>query len=114
MYSYRMTLLDATPNIVSVTEAASQGIAKLVRGAEEGHDTVVARRGRPVAAMVGMRRLEELRELERDLRDIALILTRAATDTGARSGLDEVITAFGYDRATLEAELDADLAAGRE
>jgi len=114
MYSCGMTPLDATPNIVSVTEAASQGIAKLVRGAEEGHDTVVARHGRPVAAMVGMRRLEELRELERDLRDIALILTRAATDTGARIGLDEVITAFGYDRATLEAELDADLAAGRE
>jgi hypothetical protein len=64
--------------------------------------------------MVGMRRLEELRELERDLRDIALILTRAATDTGTRVGLDEVITAFGYDRAALEAELDADLAAGRE
>jgi prevent-host-death family protein len=114
MYSFGMTLLDATPNVVSVTEAASQGIAKLVRSAEEGHDTVVARHGRPVAAMVGMRRLEELRELERDLRDIALILTRAATDTGARVGLDEVITAFGYDRAALEAELDADLAAGRE
>lgn len=109
-----MTPLDATPNVVSVTEAARQGMARLVRGAEEGHDTVVARHGRPVAAMVGMRRLEELRELERDLRDIALVLTRAATDTGTRVGLDEVITAFGYDRATLAAELDADLAAGRE
>jgi prevent-host-death family protein len=109
-----MTLLGSTPTVLSVTEAASQGVAKLVRGAEEGHDTVVARHGRPVAAVVGTRRLAELRELERDLRDIALILTRAATDTGARIGLDEVITAFGYDRPTLEAELDADLAAGRE
>ena len=108
-----MTLLG-TPIVVSVTEAASQGVAKLVRGAEEGQDTVVARHGRPVAAMVGMRRLEELQELERDLRDIALILARAATDNGARIGLDEVITAFGYDRPTLEAELDADLTAGRE
>jgi hypothetical protein len=61
-----------------------------------------------------MRRLEELRELERDLWDIALILTRAATDTGARVGLDEVITAFGYDRTTLEAELDAYLAEGQD
>lgn len=109
-----MTPLGSTPTVVSVTEAASQGVAKLVRGAEEGHDIVVARHGRPVAAMVGMRRLAELQELERDLRDIALILARAATDTGARIGLDEVITAFGYDRQTLEAELDADLAAGRE
>jgi hypothetical protein len=64
--------------------------------------------------MVSMRRLAELRELERDLRDVALILTRAATDTGARAGLDEVIAAFGYDRATLEAELDAEIATGRE
>jgi len=52
-----------------------------------------------------------LPELEQD---IALILARAATDTGARISLDEVITAFGYDRLTLEAELDADLAAERE
>jgi hypothetical protein len=78
------------------------------------HLALVARHGRPVAAMVGMRRLEELRELERDLRDIALILTRAATDTGTRIGLDEVIAAFGCDRTPLEAELDADLAADRE
>jgi hypothetical protein len=51
---------------------------------------------------------------EEDLRDIALSLTRAATDSGARVGLDEAIAAFAFDRAELEAELDADLAAGRE
>jgi hypothetical protein len=51
---------------------------------------------------------------EQDLRDIALSLTRAATDSGAGVGLDEAIAAFGFDRAELEAELDADLAAGRE
>lgn len=51
--------------------------------------------------------------LEVDLRETALILSRAATDTGDRTDLDEAITAFGFDRAELEAELDADLAAGR-
>lgn len=109
-----MTILEGAPTVVSVTEATRKGVAKLTRDAEQGHDTVVARHGNPVAAMVSMRRLAELRELERDLRDVALILTRAATDTGARTGLDEIIAAFGYDRATLEAELDAEIATGRE
>ena len=72
---------------------------------------LVARRGSPVACVVSMRRLEELNELEADLRDIALVLTRAATDTGARVSLDEAIAVFGFDRAELAAELAADLAA---
>jgi prevent-host-death family protein len=86
----------------------------LVNDAERGEDVVVARRGRAVAAVVSMRRLEQLRTLEEDLRDIGLVLTRAATDTGARVGLDDALAAFGFDRTELEAELDADLAAGRE
>jgi hypothetical protein len=37
-----------------------------------------------------------------------------ATDTGVGVELDQIISEFGFDRAELEAELDADLAAGRE
>ncbi|SEP29596.1 DUF2442 domain-containing protein [Trujillonella endophytica] len=40
--------------------------------------------------------------------DAALLRARAATDTGNRTDLDAVITALGYERAELEAELDAD------
>jgi prevent-host-death family protein len=98
---------------VSVTEAARRGVAGLVRDAEAGQDIVVARRGQPVAAVIGMRRLTQLRELERDLRDVALVLARAATDNGHRTDLDSAIAAFGFARAELEAELDDDLAAGR-
>jgi hypothetical protein len=43
-----------------------------------------------------------------------LLLARVATDTGVRTDLDDAISAFGFDRSELEAELDADLAAGRE
>jgi hypothetical protein len=50
--------------------------------------------------------------LERELRDTHLILTRVATDTGARTTFDEAIAAFGFSRADLETELEADLAAG--
>lgn len=51
--------------------------------------------------------------LEADLRDLALVMTRTATDTGARTDLDKVISSFGFDRAELEAELRNDLAGGR-
>lgn len=98
---------------LSVSEATRRGVAGLVKDAEAGADVVVARHGQPVAAMVSMRRLAELQDLERDLRDVALILARMATDDGHRTSLDSAMTAFGFQRAELEAELDEDLAAGR-
>jgi antitoxin (DNA-binding transcriptional repressor) of toxin-antitoxin stability system len=107
-----MTVLPA-PETVSVTEASERGVSAIVRAAGEGHDIVVERHGKAIAAVVGMRRLGELAELEADLRSAALVLTRLATDDGRRTDLDDVIAALGFDRAELEAELDADLAAGR-
>ena len=99
---------------VSISDASARGVAGLVREAEEGHDVIVARHGRPVAAVIGMARFEGLRELERDLRSACLVLARAATDTGVRTGLDDALVAFGFSRGELEAELDADLAAVRD
>lgn len=101
-------------DVVSVTDAAGRGVPALVREAEEGHDVVVARYGRPVAAVISIGRLERLRDLEADLRSAALVLTRAMTDDGSRHELSDVIAGFGFDRAELEAELAADLAAGRD
>jgi len=39
------------------------------------------------------------------------VLARAATDTGDRTSLDDVLVSFGFDRAELQAALDAELAA---
>jgi prevent-host-death family protein len=97
-----MTLLHDAHE-VSVTEAAKYGVAGLVARAEQGSDLVVTRRHRPVAAVVGMRRLEELDRAAADLRDLALVLARTATDRGRRTSLDEVLTAFGHSRETLAA-----------
>ncbi len=107
-----MTVLDPHAHVVSVTDAAKSGLPKLLRDAENGADVIVERHGRAVAAVVSMRHLEEIQRLETDLRETALLLSRAATDTGHRTGLDEVLSALGLDRAELEAELDDDLAAG--
>lgn len=109
-----MQVTTSAAETVSVTVASARGVAALVREADEGHDVVVARRGRPVAAIVGMRRLAELQELESDLRSAALVLSRMATDTGERTDLDSVIASLGFDRAELEAEVAAELAPGRD
>lgn len=106
--------LFTSPRNLSVTEAAAKGVPGLVRSAEHGEDVVVERHGKAVAAVVGIAHLESLRRLEDDLRDAVLVLARAATDTGGRTDLDRAITALGLDRGELEAELEADLDAGRE
>lgn len=95
-------------DIVSVTEAVRKGVSRLVAEAERGRDVIVARHSKPVAAVVSMRRLGELQELEEDLRDLALVVSRAATDTGRRTSLDDVLAAFGHTREELEALPDDD------
>ncbi|MCA2224034.1 type II toxin-antitoxin system prevent-host-death family antitoxin [Nonomuraea aurantiaca] len=97
-----MTVLhDATE--LSVTEAAQRGVARLVADAEQGTDLVVTRRHQPVAAVVSIRRLNELEEAAADLRDLALVLARSVADTGERVSLDEVLAAFGHTRESLAA-----------
>lgn len=105
---------DNPTRVMSVTEASARGVAGLLKDSEHGTDTVVQRHGKPVAAVVSIRQFEDLRELERDLRSAALVLSRAATDTGRRTDLDRVISSLGFSREELLAELREDQAAGRE
>jgi len=98
---------------LSVSEATRLGVSDLVRRASQGHDLVVEKHGTPIAAVVGLKRFEELEELENDLRSAALVLSRLVTDNGTRTDLDSVLASLGFDRSQLEAELNADIAAGR-
>lgn len=98
---------------MSVTEATGRGAA-LFRDAESGHDVVISRHGRPVAAVIAIDHLAAITSIESDLRSAAVVVSRLLADSGERHDLDAVISSFGYDRADLEAELDADLAAGRD
>ena len=91
---------------LSVTEAAQRGVAGLVADAEQGSDMIVTRRHHPVAAVISIDRLNELEEIAADLRDLALVLARATTDTGRRTSLDDVLVAFGHTRETLAAMPD--------
>jgi antitoxin (DNA-binding transcriptional repressor) of toxin-antitoxin stability system len=98
---------------MSVTAANSRGVSGLLKDAESGSDIVVERHGHAVAAILSVRRLGELSALEADLRSAALVLSRAATDTGERTELDDAIVALGFDRAELDAELGAESTADR-
>lgn len=92
---------------MSVSDATRRGVSGLLADAESGQDIIVARHAKPVAAVVSMQRFGELQALEEDLRDLALVLTRVATDTGRRTSLDDALAAFGTTRAELE-DLDDD------
>jgi prevent-host-death family protein len=102
LHSFGVAILRDAHELTE-TEATQRGVAGLVAAAEHGSDLVVTRRHRPVAAVVGMSRLAELEEAAADLRDLALVLARAATDTGRRTSLDEVLEAFGHTRESLNA-----------
>lgn len=99
---------------LSVTAATGRGVAGLVKDAERGEDIIVERHGRAVAAVISVQHFTELQRVRSDLNAAVLALARELTDTGDRAGLDDTITAFGFDRAELEAELDADIATGQE
>lgn len=65
-------------------------------------DVNVPRRREPVAAVVAYDRLVESERAEADLKDLALVLTRAMTDNGRRTSLEDVSVAFGHTRARIE------------
>ncbi len=98
-----------TANIISISEATKRGVSKLAREAAKGkgHEQILMRHNKPVAAVVGMDRLEELEEIdeleriEEDLLDIVLATSRMITDTGKRFTLDDVLQHFGYTREDL-------------
>lgn len=96
---------------LSVTAATGRGVAGLVKDAERGEDILVERHGR---AVISVDHFEQIHRLRADLTAASLVLARELTDTGSRTDLDDAIAAFGFDRAELEDELDADIAAGRE
>jgi antitoxin (DNA-binding transcriptional repressor) of toxin-antitoxin stability system len=90
-----------TDDLISVTEAGNLGLSRLLREAEEGHDRIVMRNNKPVAAVVNMRRLEEMQDLQDDLTDVTLVAARVLMGGERRFSLDEVLTRFGFTREQL-------------
>jgi hypothetical protein len=97
-----MSVLDSAEPLL-ITEGHKRGVARLAADAEAGQATLLKRREVPVAAVVGYSELQRLARLERDLTDVALVLSRAATDSGRRTSLDDVIERMGFTRDQLNA-----------
>lgn len=89
--------------ILAITEGGRRGVSKLAADAESGRAVILQRRAVPVAAVISFNRVQQIAEIEHDLIDAALILSRAATDRGNRTSLDDVILSLGYTREQLEA-----------
>lgn len=95
-----MAIVD-TADLISISDANKLGVSRLVRHAEEGHEQVVLRNNRPVAAVVSMERFEQLQRLEEDLLDASLAAARMLTTGPRRHSLDDVLAQFGYTREQL-------------
>lgn len=90
-----------TDDLLSITDATKLGISGLVHRAELGHEPVLVRNNKPVAAVMGMERFEQLQQLEEDLLDISLATARMLTTGPTRHTLDDVLAQFGYTREQL-------------
>lgn len=89
-----------TRDLISITEASSKGVSRLVADAEEGRPQVLLRNSKAVAAVVNIdtiERLQRIDELEDDLRLLSIALVRAAADSGRRFDLDDVLAEAGID-----------------
>jgi len=92
-----------TADLISITDASRAEVSALVRAAEEGHEQIVVRNNKPVAAIVSIERLEQFQRLEDDLVDVSLVAARMLTSGPRRHSLDEVLTLFGFSREQLDA-----------
>ena len=87
-------------NILTISEAQSQGISKIVSNAKSGRRIVVTRQGHPAAAVVDIEtldRLQRVEEIEENARLMALVLARMVTDNGHRTSLDDVLKELGIE-----------------
>lgn len=94
-----------TRDLISISEASTRGVSKLVADAENGRPQVLMRNSKAVAAVVNidsMDRLQRIDELEADMRLLSIALVRAAADSGRRFDLDDVLAEAGIDPASLD------------
>ena len=100
LYSLGMAKQRAQSSVIPITEAATRGVSDLARQAENGVDITLTRHGKPVAVVMSVHRADRIAQLEADLVDGALVLSRMSNDDGQRFSADDVLAEFGIGRST--------------
>ncbi|MFD2419134.1 type II toxin-antitoxin system Phd/YefM family antitoxin [Amycolatopsis pigmentata] len=94
-----------TNDLISVTDANSKGVSKLVAEAGEGRQFVLIKNNKPAAVLIGidkLERLQQLEEREEGLKLLAMAVVRSATGTGRTVSLEEAADRFGIDLDDLD------------
>jgi len=99
LYSSDMAKQRTQSSKIPITEAATRGVSDLARQAENGVDIVLTRHGKPVAVVMSVHRANRIAQLEEDLIDAALVLSRMSNDDGQRFSADDVLAEFGIGRS---------------
>lgn len=102
-------MLIDTDHMLTITAASARGVSSLANDAANGHDLVLLRNGRPVAAVVSTERLDRmqrLEELDNDIHLLAIALSRVVLDDGTRVTLDDVLDGLGLTRDDLVTPVD--------
>ncbi len=82
-------------NLLTVTEASTRGVSRLVIDAESGVDVVVTRNGKPAAGVVSIKKLKRLSDVERAERSVSLaVLSIARLLTEGKENTVSLATAF--------------------
>lgn len=87
-------------SMVSVSEASSRGVSKLVTEAEAGKEWVILRGSKPAAAMIGMDRLRRLQELEAREHEMGYVMTaigRLMTETTSAISVEDLQNELGLE-----------------
>lgn len=101
-----MSLLNGSEHL-SITEAAKRGISGLIADVAH-HSILLEKRGTAQALILSMDQVAEFNEVAEDLRDLALVLSRSATDNGIRTSFDDVLLAFDLSREDLKTIRDTE------
>lgn len=106
LYDLNMSLLNGSEHL-SITEAAKRGISGLIADVAH-HSILLEKRGTAQALILSMDQVAEFNEVAEDLRDLALVLSRSATDNGIRTSFDDVLLAFDLSREDLKTIRDTE------
>lgn len=92
-------------DMVSVSEASTRGMSRMVAEAEAGREWVILRSNKPAAAVISVQRLQRLRELEEreaGIGEVVTAVTRMLLESQDAVSLDSLRAELGIAKGDLD------------